>query len=133
VLMGAIDRAVQALPLVINIRLQCLEQPLPLALLGPAIEPIEHRLPGTKPLWQLSPRHAGSTPPHNRFDEISVVSRWAASSSLARQEALHLSPLPVVHLNTQRHGLLQWSPLALYRHFSAHRFVADVTKYRDAP
>lgn len=48
VLVGAVDSAVDAVPLVVAVGPQRLEQAQPLAALGPSVEALEHRLPGAK-------------------------------------------------------------------------------------
>src|SRR5271165_1827059 len=61
------------MPFVVDIRLQGTKQAVPLAVLRPAVEPIEHRLPGAELLGQVSPRRAGSPPPEHSLDEVSVI------------------------------------------------------------
>jgi hypothetical protein len=73
VLVGPIDCAVDAVPLVVAIRLHSFEHSLPLTRFRPAIEAIEHRLPRSELVGQIAPWHAGSPPPQHGFDEVSIV------------------------------------------------------------
>ena len=73
VLMSAIDRAVDAVPLVIVVPTEPFEQALPDTLACPAVEPIEHCLPRTELAGQISPRSACAPPPQHGLHEVTVV------------------------------------------------------------
>ena len=92
--MGAVDRAVDAVPLVIDVRPKRVEESLPFPILRPAVEPVESRLPWTKIGGKISPRHARTTPPKDRFDEVSVIVWWTTGTTFARQKGFDLRPLP---------------------------------------
>ena len=95
-LMHSIRRAVEALPLVINICFQMMKQSFPLFCLGPTIETVEHGLPWTKFLGKVAPRDAGSTPPQYSFQEIAVITTMAAGTGIVRQKRGNFIPLPVI-------------------------------------
>jgi len=97
-LVGSIDRAVEAVPLVIDVGLQGTKQPSPLAALGPPIEPIEHGFPWPKLFGQVSPRSSGPPPPQHRFDEVAVVVAPLADRIIGYQERMNPRPLLVAQL-----------------------------------
>jgi hypothetical protein len=102
--MCTIYRAVDAVPLVIDIRPYGVEEALPLSVLRPAIESIEYRLPRSERVREIPPRHAGAAPPQDRFEEISIVLRWPARAATRNQEELNLRPLPVVQVTSNHPG-----------------------------
>ena len=104
VLVGAVDRAVQAVPFVIGIGPQGLEQAHPLASLRPAVKAVEHGLPWPELVRQIAPRNACTSPPQHRLDEAAVVCARAPSSRLRGQHCLHPNPLRVVDPGACRHA-----------------------------
>jgi hypothetical protein len=72
-LVRADDRGVDAGPLVVHVHLQHSEQPLPLALLRPAIEAVEHGLPRTELARQITARCPSTLDPQHRLDEASII------------------------------------------------------------
>ena len=72
-LMSAIDRAVDAVPLIVVVLTERFEQTLPDTPACPAVEAIEHRLPRAKIARQISPRSARTPPPQYRFHEVAIV------------------------------------------------------------
>ena len=98
VLVGPVNRAVYAVPLIVAVGLQALKHPAPLPRLRPSIEPIEHRLPRAELLRQIAPGHPGPPPPQNGLDEFSVVSATSASGSLRLEDRRNPRPLPIVKL-----------------------------------
>ena len=67
-LMSAIDRAVDAVPLVVGLLTKCFEHTLPDTLACPAVEAIEHGLPGAKVAGKISPRSTCTPPPQYRLN-----------------------------------------------------------------
>lgn len=91
--MRAIDRRIQAQPLVPDLVLQRFDQPLPLLLLRPSVEAIEHGFPGPELLGQITPRNSRPKPPKHCLHEPPVIVCGAPSPSLARQEVRYSPPL----------------------------------------
>src|SRR5204863_9387357 len=98
--MGTIDRAVEAVPLIVAIRLERLEQPQPLPPLRPPVKPVEHRFPRTELTRQIAPRYARTAPPQDRLDEVAIVASPAPGSSLGLQHRFDLLPLLISQLCT---------------------------------
>jgi hypothetical protein len=103
-LMGAVDRAVETMPFVIAVGLESLKEPRPLAELRPTVESIEYRLPRAKLLRQVAPRNARPTPPQHRLDEVAIIFRRSACTSLAQQHRLDLRPVPLFQLRPHHHA-----------------------------
>ena len=112
VLVRSVDRAVEAMPFVVHVGLQRAKQPVPLAVLRPAIEPIEHGLPRAELLGQVSPWRSRSPPPKHRFDEVPIIVTGFANRVVGLQEALDLRPLCVVQLPSCAHALAAASSAA---------------------
>lgn len=92
--MGANDRAVDHQILVVAVRRQCLEHPLPYAGMAPAAETLMHRLPFAVAFRQVAPVGARTQDPKTTIDKHPVV-RAAASgiANLARQQGGNPQPL----------------------------------------
>src|ERR1700744_1434509 len=84
-LMRTIDRAVEAVPFVVAVRLQRQEQTIPFSGLGPAIKPVEDGLPWTELRREVAPRHAGAAPPQHRFEEAAIIVAWPTRSAFRAQ------------------------------------------------
>src|SRR5688572_19046487 len=85
-LMSAIDRAVDAVPLVVGVLTKCFEHTLPDPVACPAVEAIEHGLPGAKVAGKISPRSACTPPPQYRLHEVAIVPpRPSGAPSWARR------------------------------------------------
>jgi hypothetical protein len=80
-LVGSVNRAVEAMPLVIAIRLKRQKQALPLTSLRPSVETIENGLPRSEVRWEISPWDACAAPPQHRFDESPIIIGWSAGSA----------------------------------------------------
>jgi hypothetical protein len=104
VLVRPVGSAVQAVPFVVDIRLQRRKQRIPLASLGPAIESIEYRLAGSEAFRQVTPRHPGTSPPKHRLDEVAVVLAPPSGAALCLQNGRDLRPLPLVELRSDHRG-----------------------------
>jgi hypothetical protein len=105
VLVGSVDRGVHAVPLVVDVAPKRLEQALPLALLRPPVEAIEHCLPRPELVRQVAPRHPRPAPPKHRLDESAVVPPWTPTATLSLDNRRHLGPLPLVQLRSNHRGL----------------------------
>ena len=105
---SSVDRAVDTVPFVVAIRLQSVKQTTPLARLRPPVESIGHGFPGPEVTWKVSPWDSRPTPPQDRLDEVAIVLRRPACSSLCREHGFDLRPLPIIELksNHRAHG---WS------------------------
>ena len=101
--MNSVDRAVDALPLVVDITLEEPQQTVPFSILGPAIETIENRFPRPKFAWQVPPRHPSPVPPQHRADEAPIIFPGPTSASIAIKEHLNLRPLAVIQCKPQCH------------------------------
>src|SRR5271166_1130297 len=108
------------MPFVVDIRLQGTKQAVPLAVLRPAVEPIEHRLPGAELLGQVSPRRAGSPPPEHSLDEVSVIPARLPDPVVLHQERSNLRPLRVIELQTYAHPSRPCLSRGHRANFSAH-------------
>jgi hypothetical protein len=97
-LVGSVDRAVEAMPFVVHVGSQGAKHSVPLAVPRPAIEAIEDRLPRTEFGGQIPPRRARPSPPKDGFDEISVICAWLAHRVVGFQERFDLQPLLVAQL-----------------------------------
>src|SRR6185437_4223223 len=98
-LAGSDDGGVDHHVLKVGIAGQLTEQALPHARLRPAIIPLEHAVPCTELLRQLSPVCARPGNPQHRVYEQAVVSRRPAwVTLLAGQKALDVIPLIVPKL-----------------------------------
>jgi len=98
--MCSVDRAVDAVPLIVPVCLQCLKQSGPRALLRPPIKPVEHRLLWPKLRWEISPWNARPPPPQDGFHELPIVISPATWAPLVSQDRSELRPLPVVQLES---------------------------------
>src|ERR1700730_5886883 len=103
-LVRPIDRAVEAMPFVVDVGPQDTEHPFPLALLRPAIEPIEHRLPRSELGGQVPPRCSRPPPPKHGLDKVSVILTGLAGRVVRLQERLDLRPLLVRELQAHAHS-----------------------------
>jgi hypothetical protein len=106
-LMHAIDRAVDALPLFVDVGFQRVKQALPLAAFRPTIEAIEHGFPWPERLWQVSPWNARPPPPQHSFYESPIVAPMTPSPTIANKERFDLPPLRIVQLKSQCHVAAQ--------------------------
>ncbi len=98
--MSSDDRRVDHQPLQIEV-LQGFEDSLPYALLGPAIEPLEHAVPRAKSLGQIPPRSTRPHDPQHRIEEQPAVhSRPSRIAFLSRQQPLDPHPLLVRQLKS---------------------------------
>ena len=79
-------------PDLVATRLHPRQNSLPGAVLGPPIEPLEHRIPRTEPLRQITPRRARAKPPHDPLDNHPVIQPRTASTLHPRQQRLNHSP-----------------------------------------
>jgi hypothetical protein len=75
------DRAVDAVPLILGVLTKPFEQTLPDTLACPAVEAIEHGLPGTKVVGKISPRRARTPPPQDRFHAVAITASTRLRSS----------------------------------------------------
>jgi hypothetical protein len=126
VLVSAVDRAVDAVPFIVAIGLQCMEQSAPPPGLRPAVESIEHGFPGPEVARQISPRDSRPAPPQDRLDEVAIVLRRPACSALRREHRFDLRPLPLIELTSNHRGdrwntdSRPWTVRAVYTAISAH-------------
>lgn len=65
--------------------LQCAEYGTPDARLGPAVEPLKHRVPVSEPLRQVAPRRSAASDLDDHIDEQPIV--LAPASGIARTTA----------------------------------------------
>src|SRR5262245_60135507 len=125
-LMRSVDRAVEAVPLVVAVGLQRLKEPRPLPGLRPAIEPVEDGFPRTELVRQIAPWNASSAPPKDRLDEVPVVFRSSSYTSLRDEDRLDLTPLPLIELPTHHRApswntsTARWKERAVYTAYSTH-------------
>src|SRR5688572_30179260 len=103
-LMSAIDRAVDAVPLVVGVLTKCFEHTLPDPLACPAVEAIEHGLPGAKVAGKISPRSACTPPPQYRLHEVAIVPPRPSGAFPHAQCCLDLLPLPLIQLQANHRG-----------------------------
>jgi hypothetical protein len=89
-LVRSVNRAVEAMPLVVAIRLKRQEQTLPLASFRPSVEAVEHGLPRSEVRWKITPWNACAAPPKYRFDESTIVVCRPASSAFRLQKKVDL-------------------------------------------
>src|SRR3954462_8341603 len=94
-LVGPIDRAVEAMPLVVALGLQRQEHTPSFACLRPPVEAIEHGLPRSELRWKVAPQNPRATPPQHRFDKVAVVRSRPSGSPLGLQKSVDLGPLPL--------------------------------------
>ena len=106
--MSAVDRAVDAVPFIVAIGLQRMEQSAPPAGLRPPVESIEHGLPGPEVTRQISPWDSRPAPPQDRLDEVAIVLRRPACSRRSRQHRFDLRPLSLSEL-TSNHRAHRWN------------------------
>jgi hypothetical protein len=99
VLVDAIDRAVQALPLDVYIGLERVEQSLPFARLRPTIESTKDRLPRPKRIRQIAPPNTRASPPKHGFDESAIIDARPSCASIIAKKRPDLLPLPFVQLH----------------------------------
>src|SRR3954451_21745408 len=118
--MSAVDRAVEAMPFVVAVRLERVKQTPPLAGLRPAIEPIEDRLPWPEFFWQIAPGHAGTAPPQHGLDKVSVILRRTSRTSLRREHRLYLQPLPLLQLRAHHRTRMEHTFRLMERPCSVH-------------
>lgn len=102
-LVGAVRRAVNALPFRIDVGLQRGEQLVPSPLLRPPIESIEDRLPWSKLVGQVPPRRTRAAPPHDRLEEAPVIMTRSSQTRLRRQNRRYSPPLLVSDPASCRH------------------------------
>ena len=100
VLVRSIDRAVDAVPLIVPVCLQCLKQPGPRTLLRPPIKPVKNRLPRPKLCWEISPWNARPPPPQDGFHKLPIVISSATWAPPFCQDRSDLPPLPIVQLES---------------------------------
>ena len=72
-LMGPVDRAVEAMPFVVGVAPQGSEESRPPPGHRPTIESVEHRLPRAELRRQIAPRDPSAQPPQHGLDEPAVV------------------------------------------------------------
>lgn len=102
--MRTTNGAVQRMPLVVYIRLKRGKKPVPLALLRPAIEPIEYGFPRAEFNWQVTPRDPRPPPPKHCLNEVAIVQWRPAGPSLGRQYRRNLRPLAIVERQPDTHA-----------------------------
>ena len=126
-LVGAVGRTVDALPFSVDVGLKRCEQPLPAPALGPAIEPIEHGLPGAELFRQVAPGNPGSPPPHDSLEEPSIIPARTAAPTLRHQDCTDPFPLRVAHPGSRCHNRFR----SCRR--SSRQFLADRSPNRSKP
>jgi hypothetical protein len=89
-LVRSMNRAVEAMPLVVAVGLKRQEQALPLASFGPAVEAVEHGLARPEVRWKITPRNACAAPPQYGFDESAIIVCGPASSAFRLQKQVDL-------------------------------------------
>ena len=109
--MSAIDRAVDAVPLIVGVLTKCFEQTLPDTLACPTVEPVEHGLPGAKVAGKISPRRACTPPPQDRFHEVAIVTPRTPGAFPHAQRCFDPLPLPLIQVQAHHRGH-PWSTLA---------------------
>ena len=97
-LISAIDSAVDAVPLIVVVLTERFEQMLPDTLACPAVEAIEHRLPGAKIAGEISPRSARTPPPQYRLHEVAIVPPRPPDTLPHAQRCFDLLPLSLIQL-----------------------------------
>ena len=102
--MSAIDRAVDAVPLIVGVLTKCFEQTLPDTLACPTVEPVEHGLPGSKVAGKISPRRACTPPPQYRFYEVAIVTPRTPGAFPHAQRCFDPLPLPLIQLQVYHRG-----------------------------
>src|ERR1044071_6569277 len=110
--MSAIDCAVDAVPLIVVVLTERFEQTLPDPLTCRAVEPVEHRLPGTKIAREISPRSPRPPPPQHRFHEVAVVPPRPPGALPHAQRRFDSQPLPLIQLQANHRGRLMEHTLA---------------------
>jgi hypothetical protein len=88
---GGVDHHV----FVIGVARQRLENPLKNPALRPATETLMHALPIAEALRQIAPRHTGSEPVQNCFNEQPIIRRRASDMAFATRQNI-LDPIPLV-------------------------------------
>jgi len=122
-LVGSIHRAIQAVPFVVAIGLERLQQAIPLASLRPPIEPIEHCLPRTQFRWQVTPGNPCPPPQQHSLDEVPIVVAPPPHASLDPKKCFDPAPLHVRKLPSN-HAAIPWS--TLFRSWTALSFGSFV-------
>src|SRR6266540_2586273 len=90
---GGVDRRDPVkVPGLLGDGLHLLQQSRPDALLGPAIEVLEDRVPVPESLGYVSPWSPGAESPSRRLDHRATVYRWPASSLRCRKQRPDHSP-----------------------------------------
>ena len=102
--MSAINRAVDAVPLVVGLLTKCFEQTLPDTFACPAVEAIEHGLPRAKIARKIPPRSARTPPPQYRFHEVAIVSPRPPGALPPAQRCFDLLPPPLIQLQANHGG-----------------------------
>jgi hypothetical protein len=117
VLVDPVDRAVEAVPLVVRIHSYGFEQPRPLARLGPAVEAVENGLPRSEMVGQIPPRYARAPPPQHRLDEVAVILSRPTRSALRSQNRGDLRPSSVVELKSNHLAAPGSKPMPAWKSF----------------
>lgn len=102
-LMGSVARAIDALPFVVWVDAQLLEQVLPSPGFRPSIKSIENGFPWAELTRKIAPWDACASPPEDRFHEPSIVVPRAACATLAVEDLVNLLPLLIAEMKTKRH------------------------------
>ena len=83
------------MPFVVGAHAKRGEEPIPPPVLGPAIEPIEHRLPRAELCRQIPPGDPRSSPPEDSLDEPAIVETGQAHPRLTLKGLGYLLPLRI--------------------------------------
>src|SRR5688500_5139389 len=102
--MSAIDRAVDAVPLIVGVLTKWCEQTLPETLACPTVEPVEYGLPGAKVTGKISPRSACTPPPQYRLHEVAIVPPRPSGAFPHAQRCFDPLPLPLIQLQAHHLG-----------------------------
>jgi hypothetical protein len=98
-LVRSVDRAVEAMPLIVAVGLKRQEQTLPLSSSRPPVEAVEHGLPRPEVRWKITPRNASAAPPQYRFDESPIIVCRPAGAAFRLQKQVDLRPLRLRELS----------------------------------
>ena len=101
---GGVDRDV---PIDISSRVgvsqDCLQDPVPGPITGVAGMPLPHRLPGTIPVGEISPRDSGAVPVDDALYNAAAITKRAAFTALIRwQKWFNSLPLCIRELRKSR-------------------------------
>jgi hypothetical protein len=103
-LVGADDRRVQEQGFQVGIAAEGLHDTEPNARIGPAVEPLEDRVPETETFGQVAPARPGpSDPEHGIAKEPIIPGRGAGGLRAPGQEEFDARPLLVGHLKAACH------------------------------